>query len=411
MSNLFEHQHALITQAPDRYLFAWGTGTGKSRTALELASLKTHGPKLVICPKSLKENWRREILKWCGSDDKWTIASKEEFRKYWNDLKKMECVIVDEAHYFAGKSQMAKALHSYFKKYDVPFRYLLTATPFLSTPWNIYILGAHLGKLWNYRQWQFDYFQQVKFGARSVWIPKKNIERAMRSHIKEIGSTLTLQECFDVPEQVFETEYFELTTHQKRAVKNNYEPNFMTKYIKQHQIENGIKIGDGYVPDEVYETNKFERIWDLYQSNKKIAVFCKYNLQIDHLKTFLTGKESNMQVYVLRGDTEDRQTVIDQANASDACVLIINTALSEGYELPTFDTVIYASLSYSFKDYQQSKGRVLRANALKKNYYVHLISGDIDKAVYESMMKKQDFDLQLFINEREGLPDSVQSLA
>ena len=52
--------------------------------------------------------------------------------------------------------------------------------------------------------------------------------------------------------------------------------------------------------------------------------------------------------------------------------------------------VIFANESYKYIDREQGEGRVLRANKLKKNLYVTLIAGDIDKQVRSNIENKKD---------------------
>ena len=129
-----------------------------------------------------------------------------------------------------------------------------------------------------------------------------------------------------------------------------------------------------------------------------MAIFCRYNLQIDSIKkTLETIKDK--KIFVIRGDVKNRDEVVQQVEAADDCVVLINASCSEGYELPSIGVILYASLSFSYKDYHQSKGRFLRINKLKKNVYIHLISGEIDEAVYASMMKKQDFSIEIYTHD------------
>ena len=390
---LYKYQQELLDLNPTNHLLAWGCGTGKSRTFIELINKNTPHSALVICTKGLKENWRREIQKWATSPERFMVMSKEEFKRDWMAIQLFEAVGVDEAHYFAGTSQMTKSLQKYLERARPRLRYLLTATPFLSSPWNIFLLGKHLGANWDYMHWKMQYFNLVSFGMRAVFIPKKGIESEMRKHILSVGSIATME---DVPEQVFETEHLELSKEQLKAIAGNDESNFLTKYIKQFQIENGVKIGDEYVPDEFYETAKNERILRVLEEKGKIAVCARFNLQVEYIARYLREHTKDIPIYVLRGDTKNRQEMVDTVNAAEKCVIIIQMAISEGYELPTIGTIIFASLSFSYKEYVQMRGRFLRANAKKSNYYLHLLSGEVDTAVYASMMRKEDFVLEMF---------------
>ena len=103
------------------------------------------------------------------------------------------------------------------------------------------------------------------------------------------------------------------------------------------------------------------------------------------------------KVFLINGDEKDKDAVALEAEASDECVCLINAACSEGYELPSIGFIVFASFSFSYKDYKQAIGRFLRGNKLKKNVYLPLVNeGTIDHAVYQSILNKQDFDIAIY---------------
>jgi superfamily II DNA or RNA helicase len=395
-SKLFSHQERLIEKNPERCLISHGTGCGKTRTTIELA-YKNCDSFLVICPKALKENWRREIGNWGGGRvTPWRVMSKEEFKRDYERLEKFEGVIVDEGHYFfsapTNSSQLTKSLLGYFKKYDIKYRWIATATPYLSTAWNIYTAAKLLGHDWSYPKFKDKFFQMVPFGKRWLPIQREGIEGEIAQLVKMIGDTVSMDEVVDIPEQVFETEYIKLTSKQEAKIKNIPDILPIVRFTKQHQIENGISLGDDYNPSEAYDCQKNDRILELIEEFKKVSIICRYNYQIDIIKDLIVDKN----VFVIRGDVKDRDSVVQKINESKECVVLINSACSEGYGLPTIDAVIFASLGFSFKDYKQMIGRYLRIDKLKKNLFIHLISGDVDQAVFDSIMSKQDFDIEIY---------------
>ena len=61
--------------------------------------------------------------------------------------------------------------------------------------------------------------------------------------------------------------------------------------------------------------------------------------------------------------------------------------------MKTFDTMIFASYSPYWKDYEQMIGRILRGDALKKNLYIHLVVADgVDESCYKRIMEGRDFN-------------------
>jgi superfamily II DNA or RNA helicase len=395
MRSLYKHQQEILDASPNKALLALDTGLGKSFLSLELAKVKNKAPVLIICPKALTQNWEREITE-AEIGMPYTVITKETFRRDWDKLPNYPTIIADECHYFASlTSQMSKTLTKYFKKWNTPYRYLLTATPYMSTPWNIFVLANHLDLGLSYWSFRREYFVDVNMGGRMVPLVKKGKEEDIKAIIKKVGFLYAMEDCFDVPEQVFELETFELTPPQKRGIKNITEPEHIVYWTKRHQIENGCLKGDEYTETEYFKSNKTERIRDICLEHKKVAIVCRYNAQIDMLKETL--EKDKHHVLLIRGDVKDRDAVVQEVNKLDEVIVLIQASCSEGYELQTVGTIVFASLDFSYKNYKQMKGRFLRANALKKNLFIHMVVDDgVDKDVYNNIMNKQDFSLSLY---------------
>ena len=388
----YAHQKLLLDLNPARYLIAHECGTGKTQTSLFLAQ-KNNETALIIAPKALKENWKRAIKYF---NDQHLIISKEEFRRDWDKLQKYNCIIVDEFHFFANlKSQLSKSLLKYNKKHNPTYVYGLTATPYCSNVMNIFALARHLGHKWDYWSFFNRFYYNVPMGARMVPMQRKNIEKDVAQLVKSIGNTCRLQDCADVPEQTFETIYFELTPQQKKAITAIDDTQAITRWTRTHTIENGLRIGDEYTKDEYFDCLKNDYIVSMAEENPKMAIFCRYNMQIEMLKTLLTT--TGKKVFVISGEVKDRDSVVKEIEDNENCVALIQASCGVGFEIPSVPVVVFASMSFSFVDYQQSLGRVLRINKLKKNVYIHLVvKGGVDEAVYNCIMAKQDFNIEVY---------------
>ncbi len=394
---LYKHQQEFLTKNPSKHLLCWDTGVGKTLAAIQWGNQRDSN--LVIVPKHLKKQWERN-LKTEGEAD-FLVVTKEEFRRDWETLPKCAAVIGDEAHYFAGmKSQLSKNLLKYIKKNEVKDIILLTATPYMSTPWNIYRLAQILGYKWNYWEFSQRFFYHIRMGSRMIPQVRADIEDDIAELVNKIGSTVRIEDCAEIPEQSFVPEFFTLTPEQTRAIKRvrEEEPNPAVRYTKFHQIENGSLKGDDFMKDELFDAQKHARIMELVDEHKKIAIFARYNLQLSFLQAEL--KKKGKHVLLINGETKDKDPLVLEAEKADEVVLLINAACSEGYELPSIGVAVFASLSFSYKDYKQALGRFLRINKLKKNVYVHLVNeGTIDEAVYLSIMRKEDFDIAIYARE------------
>lgn len=387
---LYNHQVKFLERDPDKALLVWGVGSGKSRTACEWA--KKRGSTLIICPRGLCENWRRECERW--GLNQYTIISKEMFKKECKSYN-FRVVICDESDHFYSaffKSALSRAMRWYIK-YKNPNILFLSATPYRSSAWNIYTAGTLLGYEWPFQEFKYTFFDEIRMGPRIVPIPKKGSEVKLKALIETISDVFRTEDGFDIPPQIDETIYSEESKSQQLAKKNNQEILPIVRFTRDHQTEAGI----GNVVD-----NKIELIKQYAIDEPKVAVVCRYRAQLDKYARVL--RTEGHTVYEIHGDVDNRSEVLDEVEASEKCILMLQSATCEGYEAPSISLMIFASMDYSYRNYCQVKGRILRMNRLHKNVYIHLICGKSDQAVMDAMLDKQDFDILKFYAGEKNYP-------
>lgn len=416
---LFKHQEDILKLNPRYHLLAWECGTGKTLTSIKLAEQNTQRI-LVVCPKSLKENWAREIKKWgrhldvnaSGPDvivsnhpAAWKVVTKEEFRKDW-ELYASELydgLIIDEAHFFGGyKSKMFKNAVKYLKKVKPECVYLLTATPYMSTPYNIMCLEILLGRQTNYMKYRFKYFWSKPMGGRNIPVIIPEAKYELATIVNEIGTTIKKEDCLDLPSQVYLQEDFNLTPEQKRVTRDLEENPLVAAAIvywtKRHQINGGtMRLPES--DDTVRcKSEKLTRVLQLAEEHKKLIIVCRYNEEIK-----LISEQLKKPYVVLNGNTpgDQRQALLDQANAADEMVFLVNSACSEGYNLTRFNTMVFYSNGFSFKDRVQMEGRIHRIGQENKCTYIDLVVKDtVDEAVLTSLKNKEDFNIEIYANKK-----------
>lgn len=395
---LYAHQQELLDLNPPKYGIFDSMGLGKTITALALAE-KNNAEMLIIVPKPVRQKWHDAQVS-MGVEGR--VMGREQFRLKARNLKRYDGIIIDEAHYGFGntKSKLFKELMWYIKEHNIEYIWVLTGTPYASNPNNIYALAKILGHDWNYIKFRDKFFAERYLGFRMIWEPRTGIEEEMKRYINEIGRTMKLEDCFDVPEQIFEVEYYAPTKEQEAAIKlmkeNESDP--IVRIIKNHQIANGTLKGNEFEPTQYFAADKNDQIVSYAEEHPKLIVFCRYNAHLDLLHRILTQK--GIPCRIINGSVKDKESIFREAEAAPRMVMLINSMVSVGYELPSFDLMIFASLSFSYVDYVQACGRILRANALKKNVYKVLITkGTLDEAVYASVKKKEDFSAELYNKE------------
>jgi hypothetical protein len=255
-----------------------------------------------------------------------------------------------------------------------------------------------LGQNWDFYDFRSAFYSKVSMGYRQIWIPRKDTttKEKLGKIVQDLGYTGRMADFTDVPKQTFIVKHIPLTSQQEEALKElplEY-PDPIVLIGKKHQVEQGILSGTEFESAKTFETGKLEVIEDLISEYPKTLIFAKYTEQIELIRKHI--ESIGIPCYTLTGSTKNRGDLLHKAESLSQCVVIAQASISAGYELPSFRCTIYASQDYSFVNKEQSEWRTLRMNALDKNIYVYLISGKVDKAVYESLENKSDFHEAIF---------------
>lgn len=415
MIELFQHQREIIKDNKLRTGLFLGTGSGKTLTALSLSEGKT----LVIAPKTVRddETWQKDKEK-LGKDLYITVISKEDFRLgKFDSHQHYDTIIGDEAHFLSGvlpdtrqkhyrpipkTSKVFEKLYQFIKQQNPKRFYLLTATPTRSAMcvWGLAVLLGHNVDFFKFRD---RFYVRIKKDYREFFMPKKDkaTKELLGAMVRKIGYTGRLEDYHDVPEQNYKKHVVELTKEQiKRLKEIEIEfPDPLVMSLKKHCVENGVLNGDEFSPPELIKDNKIGAIKDYAIQFPKFVIFARYTKQIEKIKDAL---KDDYKVLTLTGATKNRQDVLYEANNSDECIIIIQSQISAGYELPTFPVMIFASLDYSVVNKIQSEGRIQRINNVKKNLYITLVAkGGVDEAVYKSIENKEDFANHIYLKQYE----------
>ncbi len=416
---LYDHQHRIIKEDRKWAGFWLGTGAAKTRTALEMAE----GSVLVVCPKQ-----QREDKTWQINAEKFDIItnmkviSYEDLRRDWESLDYADTIIFDEAHRAFGvtadtrqrkgieipkTSQIFEAALNLLRKNPPKRFYMCTATP-ISKPMNLWAIAILMGEKWDFFDFRAKYYTAVRIGQRRVWLPKtdKDTKDRLADLLKQFGYTGTLNDFFDVPEQTHKTVKIDLGEEQKAAVKEmmRTEADPLVRRARLRTIENGVLYGkrieeisekeDKMVEDTIiFPSKKIDYILERAEEFPKLLVFAQYTAQIRQI--YLALKEAGFNVSELTGQTKDRTFVKKVEESPAPHVIVAQSSISSGYELPSFPCVVFASKSWQYLHYEQGLGRVLRSNKLKKNLYIHLVVEGCDEDCHNAIMSGQDFQERL----------------
>jgi hypothetical protein len=385
------------------------------------------GEVLVICPKQQREDetWQRENVKW-GTNKNLTVISKEDLRKNWEKLPHYDTVIIDECHNNLGvlptyiqrknvqypkTSQIFEATQKFLEKHPPKRLYLLSATP-IPKPMSMWAVGVLFGQKWDFSQFRMTYYKEIRMGGmRRIWIPRmdEDTKQRLADLVQKFGYTGCLNDFFDVPEQTHKVVEIEPSVEQKKAIVEITfaEADPLVRRARLRTIENGVLYGKqieavGGKTDKmtnqtkIFKSHKIDYILERALEFPKLLIFANYTAQIEEIAKAL--RLEGYEVSTLTGQTKDRSFIRKVNDSKDPHIIIAQSSISSGYELPSFPCVIYASKSWRFVDYEQSLGRVLRSNHLKKNLYIHLVVKGCDMDCHKAIMSGVDFQEKLTLN-------------
>jgi SNF2 family DNA or RNA helicase len=221
-------------------------GLGKCKVVIDL--LRITGDKaLILCPRVMLDTWKEELKLHGSIEDVQLISGASKKKKieaiekatangptasivtfetaalYKEDLFKIpySCIVADESHRlkspFSNRTKAAQYLAA--RAYR---RILLSGTPSLGSPFDLYGQLRFLGKYFCPEDW---WKFRKKFGVYPEWernepVPKmllgfKNVH-IMNERANLICVRKTKEECLDLPEQQFIDKVFGLYPRQKK---------------------------------------------------------------------------------------------------------------------------------------------------------------------------------------------------
>ena len=136
------------------------------------------------------------------------------------------------------------------------------------------------------------------------------------------------------------------------------------------------------------DPSRLGRVRDILVLHPKIIIFYNFDYELEILRTLEVEKaEWNGHKH-------------EDIPAGDEWVYLVQYASgSEGWNCVATDAVVFYSLTYSHKQFEQSKGRIDRLNTPFTNLYYYILRSPsvVDTGIYKSLMEKKDFSERSFV--------------
>jgi SWI/SNF-related matrix-associated actin-dependent regulator 1 of chromatin subfamily A len=411
----------ISVDSPDKLYVTDHAIVTHNTTSTVIASMESGAKKvLIVCPASLKINWKREIenytddyvlivegKKW-GSTYKYyiinydilknfhTTENSEDSEAYQIILNEgFDLAIVDEAHYISNsQAQRTQLLNDILAK--IPKVWLLTGTPMTSRPINYYnllkIVNSPLTLNWKSYVMRYCKGYQFRVGGRKVWNTSgaSNLDE-LRDQTKAVVLRRLKTDVLDLPEKIISPIWLEL--------KNSFYDDELSDFLRISEenkekesitvtLNRLMKLRQLIAIEKVEHT--CELIDKILEQGKKVIVFTNFTMSLDMLHEKYKKKS-----VVLDGRMSKiaRQESVDRFQNEDKVKIFIGNikAAGVGITLTAADTVIMNDLSFVPADHSQAEDRAYRYG--QKNsvlVYYPVFENTIEMTVYNILQKKKD---------------------
>jgi len=421
-------------------------GTGKSRTAIELANRWNVGNVLWFTPVSLKETVRQEIRKHVAWSRPyvfntktntrtvprhfWTIVGIESLsssdRQYLaarSLVNSKTLVIVDESSFIKGhRSWRTLRITDIGKK--AGHKLILTGTPMSQGVEDLFAQFRFLDSgILGYTSWYTFARNHLEYSDK---YPGLIVRAHNTAHLADKIAPWTYQvtkdECLDLPPKISKSVYYQMSWEQRQAYNQAKWEILMSApddevdsyvifqlFTALQQITSGYWNRSGQIielPNPRFKT----LIEFLEQVQDQTIIWCKYLRSLHQIAEKL---ESPALLYGGLNEKE-RSAEIERFKNGDTRFLVATTSTGgHGLNLTEATVSIFYESSFKYAERLQAEDRNHRIGQDNKVLYVDLIcSGSIDDRIAQALAKKKNVveDFKAKVDKAKEDPDAMRKL-
>jgi SWI/SNF-related matrix-associated actin-dependent regulator 1 of chromatin subfamily A len=433
-----EHQKEAIQKLVEnkKFILADDMGLGKTTSTI-IASLESGSKKvLIICPATLKINWKREIENY--SDKAVYIAEGKNFSteadfviinydiiKNFHDTKKkgesqildanFDLVVVDEAHYIKNATaQRTKLINDLVKKVDR--LWLLTGTPMTSRPIDYFnllsLIESPVAKNWMAYAIRYCQGYQFNVGGRKVWnvMGASNLEE-LRDRTTGLTLRRLKENVLDLPDKIITPVYLRLKSKMYEEIMGEYydwyDKNPEESKSLTVQFTKLTKIRQVIADEKIAQT--IELAENIVEQGKKVIIFCNFtdslNKICEHFGKTAVKLDGSMS-------KPERQHSVDGFQENDKVKVFVGNikAAGVGLTLTAGEAVIMNDLSFLPSDHAQAEDRAYRYGQ-KNNVLVYypIFENTIEGIIYDILNNKKQV-IATVMGDNQNTADAAEEI-
>ena len=413
-----EHQKEAIQKLLEnkKFILADSMGLGKTTSAI-IAALETGAKKiLIICPATLKINWKREIENYSdrpiyiaegknfSTEHDFVIANYDIIKNFHDPKKKNESlilkskfdlVITDECHMIKSpQAQRTKLINDVVKTTER--LWLLTGTPMTSRPMDYFnllsLVDSPVAKNWLAYAVRYCAGYQFNAGGRKIWnvTGASNLEE-LRDRTSGTIIRRLKENVLDLPDKIITPVYLKLKSKTYEDVMGEYydwyDKNPEESKSLTVQFSKLTKVRQIIADEKINQT--IEIAENIIEQGKKVIIFCNFtdslNKIVEHFGKTAVKLDGSMAQH-------ERQYSVDQFQENEKIKVFVGNikAAGTGITLTSGDAVIFNDLSFLPSDMAQAEDRAYRYGQ-KNNVLVYypIYQNTIENIIYDIVNNKK----------------------
>ena len=387
------HQEIALQELRNGSVLAGGVGTGKTLTALayytevvcggvlDRSEPMRHPKDLVIITTAKKRDsldWETEAIKLgIFVDEDNSYSSKEFIVDSWNNMKKYtdyeDAFFIFDEQRLVGTGAWVKSFLKIAKKNQW---ILLSATP--ADTWMDYVPlfiahGFYRNRtdfIEKHVVWSFNgRYRKIRgfFGVR-------NLERQRAEILVEMPyERHTVRRVVQRPVG-FDREVFDMVWRRRWNV---YDGRPLIDVAEMHRVARKVVNSDPSRLDEIVE---------LGNKHPRMIIFYNFDYELDLLRTLMP----KMDICIGEWNGHRHEEIPETKRW---LYLVQYQAGAEAWNCIETDTIVYYSLTYSHRLFEQSQGRIDRLDTPFDDLYYYLLISEsmIDKRIWKALAAKKNF--------------------
>jgi hypothetical protein len=396
MVDLFPHQRKAVDQLSNGKILWGGVGTGKSLTAATYY-IEKEAPRDVYVITTAKKrdslDWETEFAKYgVGLHKHATVAGVLRVDS-WNNIAKYKNVrgaffIFDEQR-LVGSGAWSKAFIHIAKHNNW---ILLTATP--GDSWldyiPVFIANGFYPNRTTFKREHVVYNSYSKFPKVDHYVNEGKLSRLRRSllvHMKYERHTTRVAHTVEVS---YDQEKFNRVANDRW---NIYQDKPVESLAELFYTLRKVVYSD---------PSRLEAVREIIRKTPRVILFYNFDYELEMYRKL--AKE----VPVAEWNGHKHEEI---PNTDRWLYLVQYVSGAEGWNCTTTDTIVFSSLTYSYKVWHQAHGRTDRLNTPFKVLHYHKLMSNawIDKAVANSLGEKHSFNETAYAEKSFGKFKARQS--